>query len=64
MADRYLYFVLPGLIGALMLWARELGLTLEALGRGDEAKEYYQRILDDHPQSPHSIVARQKTASS
>lgn len=42
----------------------ELAKTLDALDRGDEAKTYYQRILDDHPQSPYSAKAREKTSSS
>ncbi len=42
----------------------ELAQTLEVLERGDEAKDYYQRILDDHPLSPFASVARQKTTSS
>lgn len=41
----------------------ELAQTLDTLDRGDEAKEYYQRILDDFPQSPYSTTARQKTTS-
>lgn len=39
----------------------ELAKTLDTLGRGDEAKDYYQRILDDHPRSPYASEARQKT---
>lgn len=39
----------------------ELAKTLDSLGRGDEAKDYYQRILDDHPQSPYAGEAREKT---
>ena len=42
----------------------ELAKTLDALDRGEEAKDYYQRILDDHPQSPYSAQAREKTSSS
>jgi hypothetical protein len=37
MADRYLYFVLPGLIGALLLWAQEI---LPAVSRRFEKVEY------------------------
>jgi len=39
----------------------ELAKTLDTLGRGDEAKDYYQRILDDHPRSPYANEAREKT---
>ena len=42
----------------------ELAKTLDALNRAEEAKDYYQRILDDHPQSPYSAKAREKTPSS
>lgn len=42
----------------------ELARTLDALDRGEEAQDYYQRILDDHPQSPYSVEARDKTSSS
>jgi tetratricopeptide (TPR) repeat protein len=42
----------------------ELAKTLDALDRGEEAKDYYQRILDDHPQSPYSAKAREMTSSS
>lgn len=42
----------------------ELATTLDALDRGDEAKDYYQRILDDHPQSPYTVKAREMTSSS
>lgn len=41
----------------------ELARTLETLDRGEEAQEYYQRILDDHPQSPYAAAAREKTSS-
>lgn len=40
----------------------ELAKTLETLGRDDEAGDYYQRILDDHPRSPYAAAAREKTA--
>ena len=40
----------------------ELAQTLEALERDDEAREYYQRILDDHPTSPFSSPASQKVS--
>lgn len=42
----------------------ELAETLDALDRAEEAKGYYQRILDDYPQSPYSAKAREKTSSS
>ncbi len=41
----------------------ELARTLETLGRADQAQDYYQRLLDDHPQSPYAADARQKTSS-
>lgn len=41
----------------------ELAETLDTLDRNEEAEEYYQRILDDYPQSPYSAKARQKTTS-
>ena len=41
----------------------ELAMTLETLDRGEEAKEYYQRILDDFPQSAYAVKAREKTSS-
>ena len=30
----------------------QLGLTLEQLGRGQEAKDAYQRVVDEYPDSP------------
>ncbi len=42
----------------------ELAQTLETLERDDDAKDYYQRILDDFPLSPFANAARQKTTSS
>lgn len=41
----------------------ELGQTREALGQSDEAIELYQRIIDEHPQSPYVARARQLTTS-
>lgn len=38
----------------------QLADTLDALGRGDEATPYYQRIVDEHPGSPYTILAQQK----
>lgn len=40
----------------------ELARTLETLDRDEEAAELYQRILDDHPQSPYAMRAQQATA--
>ncbi len=39
----------------------ELGKTLEALDRDEEAKTYFQRILDEHASSPYVADARQRT---
>lgn len=41
----------------------ELGQTREALGQDEEALEAYQRIIDEHPQSPYVARARQLTTS-
>lgn len=41
---------------------RELAVTLAQLGRGEEARETYQRLLDEHPQSPWAPEARQALA--
>jgi TolA-binding protein len=41
----------------------ELAVTLEALDRGEEAKTYYQRILDDYSSSSFAATARQKTST-
>ena len=38
----------------------QLAETLDALGRQDEATPYYQRIVDEHPGSPYTILAQQK----
>lgn len=38
----------------------ELGVTLEQLGQKPEALLQYQRILDEHPQSPYRGEAQQK----
>ena len=40
----------------------ELAQTLEVLDRDEEAKEYYQRLLDDYPESPFTTEAQQKTS--
>ena len=42
----------------------ELALTLESLGRAEEATEHYQTLLTEHPQSPYAPAARQKAGSS
>lgn len=39
----------------------ELAVTLEELGREDEAAERYQRLVDEFGQSPYAVEARQKT---
>lgn len=39
----------------------ELASTLESLGRQEEAAEHYQRLVNEHPQSPYAIAAREKT---
>jgi tetratricopeptide (TPR) repeat protein len=41
----------------------ELALTLEALERNEEAKQYYRQIVDDYPQSPYRAEAQQKSGS-
>jgi predicted negative regulator of RcsB-dependent stress response len=41
----------------------ELGKTLEQLGRPQEAVQFYQRILDEFPQSPYRQEAQQKVSS-
>lgn len=38
----------------------ELAVTLEALGREDEATARYQRLVDEFGQSPYAMEARQK----
>lgn len=43
-----------------LLWY-QLALTLESLDRNGEAKEAYQHIVDDFPQSVYSATARQRT---
>jgi len=40
----------------------ELAMTLENLSRNEEALTYYQRIIDEFPQSQYSTLARQKSA--
>jgi predicted negative regulator of RcsB-dependent stress response len=39
----------------------ELALALERLGRQDEARAAYQRILDEFPRSPYQALAREKS---
>ena len=41
----------------------QIALTLEALGRDDEALDIYQRILDDFPQSVYSQRARERVSA-
>lgn len=41
----------------------ELGLTLEALGRDEEASEVFQRLLEEHPRSPFAAAARQRAGA-
>ena len=41
----------------------ELALTQEALGKVDESRSTYQRILDEHPTSPHASAAAEKAAA-
>ena len=38
----------------------ELAQTLDALGRGSEAQETFQRLVDDHPRSPYAFEARRR----
>lgn len=40
----------------------ELAMTLEQLGREEEAVERYQQLLEEYQGSPYSAVARQKTS--
>ncbi len=39
----------------------ELGRTLESLDRDEEAKTYFQRIVDEHASSPYLADARERT---
>lgn len=41
----------------------ELAQTRDALGQSEEARELYQRLVDEYPQSPYSAEARRNTAS-
>jgi tetratricopeptide (TPR) repeat protein len=41
----------------------ELAQTLDQLDQDEEARITYQRILDEHPQSPYAARARQMTTS-
>ena len=41
----------------------ELAQTLEVLGQQEEARDVYQRILDEHPRSPYTQKARQMTTA-
>ena len=40
----------------------ELAETLDELGQSEEAKDYYQQLLDDYPKSPFGTRAREKTS--
>jgi len=41
----------------------ELGTTLEELGRSDEAREHYQRLVDEYPRSAYLTEVNQRLAS-
>jgi predicted negative regulator of RcsB-dependent stress response len=41
----------------------ELGVTLEQLGRGQEAIQHYRKILDEYPQSPYRSSAQQRLSA-
>lgn len=41
----------------------ELAVTLESLGREEEATQQYQRLVDEFGQSPYAQAARQKTGA-
>jgi hypothetical protein len=38
----------------------QLALTLESLGRDDEAREVYERLAEEHPTSPYGAQARRQ----
>jgi TolA-binding protein len=40
----------------------ELALTQEALGKSDESRATYQRLVDEHPQSPFARTASAELA--
>lgn len=40
----------------------ELAQTREALGQSDAARELYQRLVDEYPQSPYTADARKRVA--
>lgn len=40
----------------------ELAQTREALGQSDQARELYQRLVDEYPQSPYTQDARKRVA--
>jgi TolA-binding protein len=46
-----------------LLWY-QLALTLEDLDRLAEAKEAFQRIVDEYPQSAYAAAARERTGGS
>lgn len=41
----------------------ELAQTRDLLGQSEEARELYQRLVDEYPQSPYTAEARRNTAS-
>jgi tetratricopeptide (TPR) repeat protein len=41
----------------------QLAITLEELGRVEEAREVYQRIIDEHPTSPYSQRAQRRLST-
>ena len=41
----------------------QLGLTLESLGRGEEAVDIYERLVQDFPISPYSRVAGERISA-
>ncbi|MEM6457392.1 MAG: tetratricopeptide repeat protein, partial [Acidobacteriota bacterium] len=41
----------------------ELGVTLEALGRDDEAMPHFQRLVDDFPSSPYITEASRRVSA-
>ena len=47
----------------LELALEQLAVTLEELGRPDEAREVYQRLVDEFPTSPYSPRAQQRLSA-
>ncbi|HVS15805.1 MAG TPA: tetratricopeptide repeat protein [Thermoanaerobaculia bacterium] len=50
-----------GVPADLLLW--ELGVTLEQQGQGDEARDAFQRLLDEHPTSAYASQARDRVGA-